>query len=49
MKGDDLIVDRDALIMRCATGLSFVALRAGTKGQLWKTPTARCQGLRAKD
>ena len=35
--------------MWCATERSFLALRAGTKGQLWGTPTARCQGLRAKD
>ena len=40
---------RDALIIWCRSGLSFLALRAGTKGQLLRAPTARCQRLRAKD
>ena len=37
------------MIMWCATGLSSLSLRAETKGQLWRTPAARCQRLRAKN
>ena len=40
---------RRALIMWCATVLSVVDLRAGTKGQVCRTPSAHCQGLRLKD
>ena len=30
------------------TGLSFLALRAGTKRKMRRTPMARCQGLSVK-